>query len=56
MKDKIAKLIDLKSIVTFFITIALIIFTWKGIVQPELFITIATAVFTYFFTKKNTEV
>ena len=55
MKDKIANLIDLKSIITIIITIAMVIFTWKGIVSSDMFISVGTAVFTYYFTRKNGE-
>lgn len=53
MKKKIADLIDLKSIITIIITISMVIFTWKGIVSSDMFISVGTAVFTYYFTKKN---
>lgn len=55
MKKKIADLIDLKSIITIIITIAMVIFTWKGIVSSDMFISVGTAVFTYYFTRKHTE-
>lgn len=55
MKEKLTKLIDLKSIITFLLTVALIIFTYKGIIGNELFITSTSAVFTFFFTKKKDE-
>ena len=53
MKDKITKLIDLKSIITLIIAIAMVIFTAKGIISSEMFVSVGTAVFTYFFTKKS---
>lgn len=53
MREKLTKLIDLKSIITFLLTVALIIFTYKKIIGNELFITSTSAVFTFFFTKKK---
>lgn len=53
MKEKLIKLVDLKSIITLALTIALIIFTYIGIIPNELFITVTSSVFTYFFTKKS---
>lgn len=53
MKEKIAKLIDLKSIVTLIVCVFLCIFTWKGIINSEVFAGISSSIFTYFFTKKS---
>ena len=53
MKEKLTKLIDLKSIITFVVIVAMVIFTYLGIIGPELFITTCGAVVTYFFTKKK---
>ena len=39
--------------ITFILTIAMIIFTYKGIIPTELFVTTTSAVFTYFFTRKE---
>ena len=55
MKKALVKLIDLKSIITLIFTVFIMIFTYKGIVGPELFIAEGTAVFTYYFTKKATD-
>lgn len=55
MKDKIAKLIDLKSIVTMIITGALVYGFIVGKIQPDQFITIATMVFMFYFQKKESE-
>lgn len=57
MKEKLAKLIDVKSIVTLLMTIALVIlmFTNKEI-DKELLMLFSTsygAIITYFFTKKK---
>lgn len=53
MKEKIKKLIDLKSIITISLTFAMVFFTWKGIIPNELFVTTTSAVFTFYFTRKN---
>lgn len=55
MKEKIAKLIDLKSIITFMTVTSLIVFTWKGLISSEVFAGLASAVTTYYFTKKDKE-
>lgn len=54
MKEKLVKLVDLKSLITLALTVALIIFTYLNIIPNELFITVTSSVFTYFFTKKST--
>lgn len=57
MKEKVAKLIDLKSIITFTLIITLEIIIIKGIkLDSDLFLlfsNILTMVITYFFTKKS---
>lgn len=53
MKEKIAKLIDLKSIVTIIITIALVYGFAVDKIQADQFITLATMVFMFYFTKKK---
>lgn len=53
MKEKIAKLIDLKSIVTIIITIALVYGFITNKIQADQFITLATMVFMFYFTKKK---
>lgn len=57
MKDKIAKLIDVKSIVTLLMTIALVVLLFTKIeIDKELLMLFSTsygAVITYFFTKNN---
>lgn len=62
MKERFAKLIDVKSIVTLLMTIAMILML-TGVFKPAtevfgLFASVYGAVITYFFTKKkdNTEV
>lgn len=53
MKDKVAKLIDLKSIVTILITIALIYGFIINKIDAEQFMTIATMIFTFYFAKNK---
>ena len=57
MKEKIAKLIDVKSIVTLLMTIALVVLMFVNIdINKELLMLFSTsygAVITYFFTKKK---
>lgn len=53
MKNGIAKLIDLKSIITILITGCLIYGFIVGKVNNEQFMTIATMIFTFYFAKKS---
>ena len=53
IKEKIAKLIDLKSIITVLITICLIYGFIVDKVNAEQFMTIATMIFTFYFAKKD---
>lgn len=53
MKEKIAKLIDLKSIVTIIITGALVYGFVIGKIDSEKFMTIATMIFTFYFASKT---
>ena len=53
MKDKIAKLIDLKSIITILITGSLIYGFVVNKINAEQFMTIATMIFTFYFAKKE---
>lgn len=52
MKEKISKLIDLKSIVTLLMTITLIIGFLTNKINDEQFMTIATMIFTFYFSHK----
>lgn len=57
IKEKCAKLIDVKSIITLLMTIAMLLML-TGVFKPSsevfgLFSTVYGAVITYFFTKKN---
>ena len=53
IRERIAKLIDLKSIVTILITMALIWGFAKQIINAEQFMTIATMIFTFYFASKT---
>ena len=53
MKDRLAKLIDLKTIVTLSITGALIYGFVVGKIDKENFMTIATMIFTFYFASKT---
>lgn len=46
---------DLKSFVTICMTISLIAFTYMKIVEPSVYVSVATAVFTYYFAHKKNE-
>lgn len=57
MKERIAKLIDLKSIITLIFTVGMILML-TGVFKPapevfSLYSTVYGAVITYFFTKKK---
>lgn len=57
IKDKLAKLIDVKSIVTIVMTAALVALLFSGVEPPRellaLYCTSYGAIITYFFTKKS---
>lgn len=53
MKEKLAKLIDLKSIVTIIMTAALIYGFIASKIQADQFITLVTMVFMFYFQKKE---
>lgn len=53
MKKQITKLVDLKTIITISITGCLIYGFVLGKVNAEQFMTIATMVFTFYFSKKD---
>ena len=55
MKEKLIKLIDLKSIITIMMAITLVIGFFKGMVGADVFIPFATMTFTFYFTKKDGE-
>lgn len=53
MKQKIIKLIDLKSIITILLSITLIWGFIVGKISPDVFIPFVSMTFTFFFTKKD---
>lgn len=53
IKERIAKLIDLKSIITMLITLCLIYGFAVDKLNAEQFMTIATMIFTFYFAKKS---
>ena len=55
IKERIAKLIDLKSIITILITGSLIYGFVVEKINAEQFMTIATMIFTFYFAKKGSE-
>ena len=54
MKKNLAKLIDLKSLITLALIGALIVGWFKGLVVSEQFIPIVMMVATFYFAKTNT--
>lgn len=54
MKEKFAKLIDLKSIVTLVLIAAAVYGFVVGLISAELFATWVTAIIVFYFTKKPT--
>lgn len=55
IKEKIAKLIDLKSIITIIMTIGLVWGFVNTKITSEQFITLATMTFTFYFTRPKEE-
>lgn len=53
IKEKIAKLIDLKSIITLLMAISLVVGFFKEQITAEQFVPFATMVFMFYFQKKN---
>ena len=51
--QKVAKLIDLKSLVTIAITIGLIWGFFDGKIPTDQYVTIAIMIFTFYFTKRS---
>lgn len=51
MKEKLAKLIDLKSIITLIMVVALVAGWFKGMVTSEQFIPLVTMIITFYFAK-----
>ncbi len=53
MKEKLVKLIDLKSIITILMAITLVVGFFTNRIEADVFIPFATMTFTFYFTKKN---
>ncbi len=53
MKERIIKLIDLKSIITLLMTVALVVGFFMDKISTEVFIPFASMTFTFYFTKKK---
>lgn len=49
MKEKLTKLIDVKSIVTFSLTAAFVYLAVTGQIEPQIFLTIYTMVISFYF-------
>jgi hypothetical protein len=49
VKNRLAKLIDVKTIVTFALTTAFVYLSVTGKIQPEIFMTIYTMVIGFYF-------
>ena len=55
MKEKLAKLIDLKTLVTLGMTIGLLVGFFMGKIEAKEFMTITVMVFTYYFSRRTTD-
>lgn len=55
MKDKLAKLIDVKTIVTILLTVVFCALCLRGTIKGDSFMTVFVMVMTYFFTRKKDE-
>ena len=55
MKEKLIKLIDLKSILTILLTISLIVGFFKGMITADVFVPFISMAFTFYFTKNKKE-
>lgn len=49
MREKVAKLIDVKSIVTLILTVTFVALAVKGVVSGEQFLTIFTMIISFYF-------
>jgi hypothetical protein len=55
MKERIAKLIDLKSIITIIMIIALVVGWFQGRVTTDQFVPLVTMILTFYFAKKGND-
>lgn len=49
MKNRLTKLIDVKSIVTILMTVVFCLLAWREKISPEQFLTIFTVVISFYF-------
>ena len=49
MKEKLVKLIDVKSIVTLILAVVFAVLSLKGVISPEQFLTVFTVVISFYF-------
>ena len=49
MKEKLVKLIDVKSIVTLILAVVFAVLSLKGMISPEQFLTVFTVVISFYF-------
>lgn len=55
LKEKLIKLIDLKSIITILMAITLVVGFFTNRIEADVFIPFATMTFTFYFTKKKSD-
>lgn len=55
MKEKLAKLMDLKTIVTLLMAIGLVVGFFINKIESKEFMTIVIMVFTYYFSRRTTD-
>lgn len=55
MKQKLAKLVDVKSLVTLALTAVFCALAWRGVVSAEQFLTIFTTVIAFYFGTQHTK-
>lgn len=53
IKERIAKLIDVKSIMTIMLTIVFCVLALRGVIKAEQFLTVFTVVVSFFFGVKS---
>lgn len=53
IKDRLAKLIDVKSVMTILLTVVFCILSATGVISSDQFLTIYTVIISFFFGTKN---
>lgn len=53
MKERLAKLIDLKSIVTIIVTVVFCHMAWVGKIEAKDFMIVAIMIYTFYFNKRK---